>query len=100
MFVAYEHLRESLTKGNLWLYVLSALEANAAGPVELRKLVEAKHGFAPATITFYSVIYKLRKEGLVRKTSEAYRSNYEITPNGREELARARAFMDSIGKSL
>ena len=98
--MAYEHLRSSLTKGNLWLYVLAELESADCSPGEVRDRVESKHGFAPATITFYSVIYRLRREGLVKRSSEEFRSKYSITPRGRAELAKALEFLGSTRANL
>ena len=98
--MAYEHLKDSLTKGNLWLYVLSALSEAPRTPVELRTLVKEAHGFTPASITFYSVLYKLRREGLVRRSSERFRSGYEITQKGRAELARGKTFLSQVEEKL
>ncbi len=98
--MAYEHLRDSLTKGNLWLYILAALSETPRTPVELRAMVKDRHGFSPATITFYSVLYKLRREGLVRRSSEAFRSSYEITSKGRGELSKGRAFIARVEENL
>jgi DNA-binding PadR family transcriptional regulator len=98
--MAYEHLRDSLTKGNLWLYVLATLKERSATPTELNAIVRERHGFAPARITFYSVLYKLQREGLVRKSTDAFRSRYEITPKGLQELARARDLLANIGLEL
>jgi PadR family transcriptional regulator, regulatory protein PadR len=98
--LAFEHLQSSLTRGNLWLYVLAELERQDASPGEIRKRVEGKHGFAPATITFYSVIYRLRREGLVKRSSEEFRSSYSITPKGRAELAKALDYIGSVRNGL
>jgi DNA-binding PadR family transcriptional regulator len=98
--LAFEHLHSSLTKGNLWLYVLAELEGRDASPGEIRKSVEHKHGFAPATITFYSVIYRLRREGLVKRSSDEFRSDYSITPKGRAELAKALEYIGSVREGL
>lgn len=98
--MAYEHLRDSLTRGNLWLYILSALGKEPLSPPELRKEVRRAHSFAPATITFYSVLYKLRREGLVRKSTAAYRSKYEATEKGRAELERAKDLLRRLGSEL
>jgi DNA-binding PadR family transcriptional regulator len=98
--LALEHLRESLTRGNLWIYVLSALEEGPATPREIKKRVLAGHGFSPATITFYSVLYKLRREGLVERTSGEFRSSYRATQAGKAELARARDLLEKVGKSV
>jgi DNA-binding PadR family transcriptional regulator len=59
-----------------------------------------KREFAPAAITFYSVIYKLRREGLVKRSSDSFRSTYAITPKGRDELLRAVSFLVEVLKNL
>jgi len=100
LHLALEHLRTSLTKGNLWLYILSELQLNDATPGELRSRVLDKRGFAPAAITFYSVIYRLRREGLVKRSSDSFRSAYAITPKGRDEFLRALFLLDEIHESL
>jgi DNA-binding PadR family transcriptional regulator len=98
--LALEHLRTSLTKGNLWLYILSELQLNDATPGELRCRVLDKRGFAPAAITFYSVIYRLRREGLVRRSSDSFRSAYAVTPKGKDEFLRAMSYLDEVRKNL
>ncbi|MBI3858764.1 MAG: PadR family transcriptional regulator [Thaumarchaeota archaeon] len=98
--MAFAHLRESMTRGNLWLYILSELRHGKATPGELRSRVGGKHGFTPAAITFYTVLYRLRKEGLVRKSSDVFRSAYEITPWGSEELERGLKLLEDTRKAL
>jgi len=98
--VAYEHLRESLTRSNLWIYILSTLDSGPASPGEIKKKVLSRYGFSPATITFYSVLYKLRKEGLVQRKSEEFRSAYDVTPAGRAELAKARELLEKVRRSV
>lgn len=95
--MAMERLRSSLTKGNLWLYILRTLEEEPVSPAEIRRRVVSRFAFTPATITFYSVLYRLRKEGLVRKSAEAFRAAYEITPLGRTRLEEAREYLRKIG---
>ena len=98
--MAYAHLKESLTRNNLWIYVLSALEEGPASPGEIRKKVQAEHDFSPAAITFYSVLYKLRKEGLVQRKSDEFRSAYEVTAAGRAELSKAVELLEKVRKSV
>ncbi len=98
--MAYAHLTESLTTGNLWLYILSTLESGPATPSEIKTKVGARFGFSPAAITFYSVLYKLRREGLVEKTSKRFRSAYVVTEAGRTELARAAELLAKTGRSF
>jgi PadR family transcriptional regulator len=98
--LAYEHLRESLTRNNLWLYVLSTLEEGPASPGEIKKKVQARYDFSPAAITFYSVLYKLRKEGLVQRKSDEFRSAYDVTAAGRAQLAKAGELLEQVRKNV
>jgi len=98
--MAYEHLKESLTRSNLWIYILSTLGSGPASPGEIQKKVSSRYGFSPATITFYSVLYKLRREGLVQKTSDEFRSAYSVTTAGRAELARGLELLEKVRKSV
>jgi len=98
--MAYEHLKQSLTRGNLWIYILSTLEAGPATPGEIKKRVQSRYGFSPATITFYSVLYKLRREGLVARSTNEFRSAYQSTPGGRQEFAKARDLLEKVRKGL
>ena len=96
--LAYERLNNSVTKGNLWLYILTELEAREASPPELRERVREKYGVNAASITFYTVIYRLKKEGLVRKSSDRFRSAYEVTAKGLGELERARKLISEVAE--
>lgn len=98
--MAYNRLRRSLTKGNLWIYILATLEEGQATPGEIRKKVKSRHGFAPAPITFYSVLYKLKREGLVQRTSDEFRTAYGVTGAGRAELVRARDLLDRVRRGV
>jgi len=98
--LAFDRLRSHLTRGNLWLYVLAELQLGDATPGEIRTRVGQKHGFTPAAITFYSVIYRLNREGLVKRTSQNFRSAYSITSKGRQELARAIGYLGEVKDKL
>ena len=98
--MAYARLKDSITKGNLWLYILSELETGGASPRELREHVKEEFGVSAAAITFYSVLYRLQREGLVKKSSGQFRSSYEVTAKGREELERARKLLRELGARI
>lgn len=98
--MAFDHLERSLTRGNLWLYILAELQRGEMSPGEIREAVEKKHRFSPAGITFYTVLYRLRREGLVRRASEEFRSKYSITTKGKGELAMALEFMEKTRSLL
>jgi DNA-binding PadR family transcriptional regulator len=65
-------------------------------PTDIKDKVYSKYRFAPATITFYTVLYRLRREGLVRKVGDSFRSEYEITPKGKEEFAKGKALIRDL----
>lgn len=94
--MALEHLQESLTKGNLWIYILKVLEEGDATPSRIRDEVRRRYGFSPATITFYSVLYKLSREGLVKRKSTSFRSSYTLTDKGIIELKRGKEFLKEL----
>lgn len=98
--MAVEHLRNSITKQNLWLYILSSLRGGPDSPSEVKREVESRFGFSPAKITFYTVLYKLRREGLVRKTTESFRSKYEITEKGERALEEAIDSLEDTSERL
>jgi len=98
--LAFVHLRDSLTKGNLWIYILKELQIHPCTPADLKRIVERRHGFSPAVITFYTVIYKLQREGLVRRSSSTFRSTYEVTAKGTKELAQALDFIKQLELGL
>ncbi len=98
--MALDHLRDSITKQNLWLYVLSSLRGGPASPSEVEREVQSRFGFSPAKITFYAVLYKLRREGLVGKTTESFRSKYEITASGERALDEAIDTLENTSERL
>ena len=98
--MAFEHLRSTLTRDNLWLYILAELAEGDATPREIRDRVVKSEGFEPATITFYSVLYKLKRQGLVRKSSDSFRSAYSVTDKGRSELASGARYISDVGRKL
>jgi DNA-binding PadR family transcriptional regulator len=46
------------------------------------------------------VIYKLTREGLVRRTSTAFRSEYELTEKGKAELAKAHELLSRVERQI
>ena len=72
------------------------LQEGSLSPTEIKVRVSTKYHFTPATITFYTVLYRLRREGLVKKVEESFRSEYEITSKGRVELGKGRALLKYV----
>ncbi|MBS7609424.1 PadR family transcriptional regulator [Candidatus Bathyarchaeota archaeon] len=73
---------------------------------EVKKSLKQRFGFSPATITVYFVLYRMAKEGLVKKgngmevSGRPERRYYEITPKGLEAFKQGRAFIENILRKL
>lgn len=69
-------------------------------PLELKRKFASRYQFTPATITFYVVLYKLRREGLVESFPQGGRTLYRCTAQGREALQKGVRFISQIAKTL
>ncbi|MCD6084233.1 MAG: PadR family transcriptional regulator [Desulfurococcales archaeon] len=90
---ALVRLNRKLTVENLWLYVLACLVNGPTYAYDIRRRIRRVFGFNPSTITLYTVIYKLSREGLVRVAKEQPKT-YEITEEGRRTLEEAVKFVE------
>lgn len=93
-------LRRTLTKGNLWLYVLSKLKKGRVYAYGLRREMERKYGWSHGLITSYVVLYKLENEGLISSEFEGRRKYYRITEKGRRELEKAKRYLRELLRIL
>lgn len=98
-----QRLLDSITKDNLWFYILSLLSKKEIYPYELRKEISKVFGFNPGIVTAYFVLYKLEKSGYVKsgkkiKLKGPERKYYKITNKGREELKNGRILFEKILK--
>jgi PadR family transcriptional regulator PadR len=98
--LAYERLVRKLTRENLWLYILKMLSEEPDYPLGLKKRFGEKFGFEPAGITFYTVMYRLKSEGLVASELKQGRTVYFCTEAGKAELAKAVEYLESISGKL
>jgi DNA-binding PadR family transcriptional regulator len=89
-------LKRTLTKGNLWLYILSKLRRGRVYAYGLRKEIEKEFGWSHGLITSYVVLYKLENEGLITSEFEGRRRYYKITKKGRKELEKAKKYLKEL----
>ncbi len=76
-------LERKSTTETLWLYVIAALLLE--GPTyayNVRKLISKHFGFKPSTMTLYTVIYRLEREGFLKRRDNLY----EVTEKGLDAL--------------
>lgn len=91
-------LQRKLTVDVLWIYVVSVLLSE--GPTygyDVRKRIRGRFGFAPATVTTYTVLYRLEREGVIGRDESGL---YKVTPRGEELYRRALEFMRGILERL
>ncbi len=91
-------LKRKLTVENLWMYVLAVLCDGPTYAYDIRKRIVREFGFKPSTITLYSVVYRLKREGLIREIDDGVKV-YEVTDDGVKSLKDAVKFIeDSTSK--
>lgn len=93
-------LRNSLTTGNLWLYVLSLLSKKRMHAYVMREQISKKFSWKPGLITSYVVLYKLEAEGLIKSGFEGRRNYYEITEKGRETLRKGKKYLRETASKI
>ena len=89
----FQRFERTLTRHNLWLYILKLLEENDLYPYEVRKKIEDRFGFRPGNVT------KLRLGGYVevsktKKLRGPKRVYFRITEKGKKELENALNFYE------
>lgn len=87
---ALERLRRKLTVENLWLYIVNVLLEGPTYPYDVRRRIRDKFGFTPSTITVYTVIYRMEREGLLEKGKDG---SYRVTGAGLEAYREALEYM-------
>lgn len=98
-----ERLKKSVTKDNLWIYILSLLKERELYPYEIRRLVKQRFGFSPGRVTAYIVLKKLENKGYVKKwktikTEGPERNYYKITLKGCEEIKKGESILKAVLK--
>jgi len=94
---AMARLIKNITVHTLWIYVLAILAKGATYPYQVKKKIKETFHFNPPTVTLYTVMYRLEKEGLIRK---AENGSYEITENGKTMLKKASETLKSLSETL
>jgi len=89
-----EKLFDSITKDNLWIYILKILLKGNYHPYVIREKIEKNFGFRPGKVTSYIVLKRLENEGYVKivkreAISGPERIYYKITQKGKEEIKKA-----------
>ncbi|MGP3667541.1 MAG: PadR family transcriptional regulator [Candidatus Bathyarchaeota archaeon] len=101
--MSIKRLISKVTKENLWLYILTELSTRSMYAYEIAKVLKEKYQIPVATVTTYIVLYKMEREGLIKKRdSEGMfrRKYYIITEKGFLALDNGKKFLNKIIKML
>jgi len=96
---ALKRLKDKLTKENLWLYIVRELAEKPMYAYKVKVVLREKYNINVATVTVYTVLYRMEREGLITKV-RGDDTTYRATEKGLEQLSRALALMKEIIRSL
>ncbi len=103
---AYQRLVKNLTIDLLWIWVLKLLREKPKYAYQLKQEIQERFNFSPATVTNYTILYLLEREGLVEKTEmrnsdeRIDRKYYVITKFGEEVMDDAELYLKQIYEKL
>ena len=103
---AFQRLVKNLTIDLLWIWILKLLRTEPKYAYQLKQEIQEHFGFSPATVTNYTILYLLEKEGLVEKTEitnsieRIDRKYYVITEYGEAIMKEAEKYIAKTYKIL
>lgn len=96
-----KRLKNVLTTGNIWLYVLSLMKKNKeVYGYGLRDEIEKEFYFRPSKIMMYVVLYRLEEEGLVKSEFRERRRYYSLTNEGSRSMDEAKRYLELLSRRL
>lgn len=99
---AFKRLTKKISIDNLWIYILRLLQEREMYGYELKESIKKRFGFEPATVTSYTILYKLEKDNLVvshikdNPEGRPDRKYYSITQEGKEAMKKAKKLFEEI----
>ena len=99
---AFKRLKKKTSIDNLWIYILRLLQEKEMYGYELKETIKTKFGFEPATVTSYTILYKLEKDNLVTShvldnpEGRPDRKYYAITSEGKKAMKKAKGLFEEI----
>jgi len=97
---ALRRLKDKLTKENLWLYVIKELAQKPMYAYQVKVTLKEKYGINAATVTVYTVLYRMEREGLITKIRSDEHELYKPTDKGLEQFEKGLAFLREVVERL
>jgi len=96
-----KRLKNLLTSGNLWLYILSLIKRDGKlYAYNLDSEIDKEFFFRPSKVMTYVVLYKLEDELLIKSEFQERRKYYSLTKKGEETLKAAKEYFKVLGHKL
>lgn len=94
---ALKRLRRKITIEVLWIYIARALkDSEPLKAYEVRKRLRELYGLRVSTVTVYSVVYRMYRDGLLEKVTIGGETLYKLSEKGLEELKKALELIESL----
>jgi len=90
----------SVSEGNLWIYVLSLAKEVEIQEETISRLIFEKFGFLPNELMIKTVLFRLKKDGYVSKEKLAGKKSYKTTEKGLKELDSMKSYCSNLIQKL
>lgn len=96
----FERFKNSITFGNLWIYILALAKENHLLKSKVESLIFEKFGFLPNKITTQIVIKKLENKNYLKSEKFHGEKSFRITKKGEEELEKMKSLCQDLLKKI
>ncbi len=97
---AEKRLLRKLTVENLWMYIIAALKDSPSHAYGVRVALREKFGINVPSVTVYTVLYRMVREGLLAVEEVGSTKVYEPTEKGLKALEGAKKLLRNVVEEL
>ncbi|MCS7140507.1 MAG: PadR family transcriptional regulator [Candidatus Nezhaarchaeota archaeon] len=97
---ALRRLRDKLTKENLWLYIIRELAEKPMYAYQVKVTLKEKYNIDAATVTVYTVLYRMEREGLITKVKVNEDKLYKPTDEGLKQFEMGLTLISEVMEKL
>jgi DNA-binding PadR family transcriptional regulator len=91
---------ETITGGNLWIYILFLGIEREMQDKEVSGLIFDKFGFLPSELLIKAVLFRLRSQGYIQTEKYKGEKAFSTTDKGKEELRKMKKFTEELLQKL
>lgn len=97
---AEKRLLRKLTVENLWMYIIAALKDSPSHAYGVRVALREKFGINVPSVTVYTVLYRMVREGLLEVEEIGSTKVYGPTEKGLQALEGAKKLLRNVVEEL